>query len=244
MELAQLKVLGRGESGVVYAVSDTEVLKVVKRKKRESVQKWKDTLVHEHAVQEALAALDLAPKVGPLHFEGTSVAYIPMGRIHKTLREMFNDVCDDPNPKTRTKCVGIPLNVQKAVVGVLEKAIAHGFLHQDSHPGNMAIDTQGRVRLIDFGYSVRCDAQCDESLSLSVCDRNQRLMGALYQVIEHMDADTRDASLFYNVIYKLRTNAYVSGAYIKHANDIVVKGLSRAVTQRTKKKKSVRRSVK
>eukprot|EP00386_Alphamonas_edax_P005146 GDKI01016178.1.p1 GENE.GDKI01016178.1~~GDKI01016178.1.p1 ORF type:complete len:366 (+),score=63.00 GDKI01016178.1:63-1100(+) len=96
-----------------------------------------EEMEEEVCVQTYLAGHDIAP-----HVHG---AWMCGGRMYMLMELMYSDIQSLPEtdkhaPRTR-----------KAVMGVYERGLDVGMYQHDPHGGNVAIDLEGRVKLIDFG---------------------------------------------------------------------------------------------
>lgn len=92
-----------------------------------------------------------------------------------------------------------PAHLERKLVGVLEKMIEAGIIHQDCHPGNIGIIGKGpsaRVVLFDFGFSIR---SLDKISHPAIV-----LMSQIYMVIEKYNKTIMYDSYLYDVIYNIR----------------------------------------
>ena len=54
--------------------------------------------------------------------------------------------------------VDIDLIIQRLARVYIHQVMVDGFLHADPHPGNILVDAQGRIIILDFGMVIRIDA--------------------------------------------------------------------------------------
>ena len=203
IDVSRMQLLGAGQYGRVYRLDDKTALKIITKPPKVSMSSWKRAVEKEHAIQTALHHLGIAPGVGKLSFE-TNQATMPMDIIRGSIRSFFNDMCNMPGSRP---CQAIPNPIQKAAIGVLEKAIEHGFIHSDNHLDNIGVNLDGMVTLIDFGFTQQCDKVPD-------CWKLQALEAALYQIIEYMTFNAFVETEFYNVIYLIRQGKYKFGSHM------------------------------
>ena len=62
--------------------------------------------------------------------------------------------------------MGVPIDliIQRLAKIYIHQVLNDGFLHADPHPGNIWVDAQGRIIILDFGMVIRIDAFFKEHL--------------------------------------------------------------------------------
>uniref|UniRef100_A0A0G4I6H0 Protein kinase domain-containing protein n=1 Tax=Chromera velia CCMP2878 TaxID=1169474 RepID=A0A0G4I6H0_9ALVE len=78
------------------------------------------------------------------NFGGRDFGFILMDRVRTT----FGDAIDE----ARSHDLVVTADAQRAVMGIHERFYQLGYFHDDAHLYNHAIDLQGRIRLLDFGF--------------------------------------------------------------------------------------------
>jgi len=108
---------------------------------------------------EAAAASELAENfVGDASFRVPRVDWQRTGRTVLTTERVAGIRVDD---RAALLAAGHRLDdlLSKAAQGFFNQVFRDGFFHADLHPGNMFIDADGAIAVIDFGIMGRLDAQ-------------------------------------------------------------------------------------
>jgi serine/threonine-protein kinase len=142
-----LERLGEGGMGVVYKARDTHLDRVVAIKLLPP-DKVAEPERRRRFVREAKAASSLAhPNIVVIHdiAEEQGVHFLVMEYVAgKTLGELITST-------------GLPsaqvLSCASQIADALAKAHAAGIVHRDLKPGNVIVDDEGRVKLLDFGLA-------------------------------------------------------------------------------------------
>jgi serine/threonine-protein kinase len=144
-------ILGRGAMGVVYSAIDSQLRRRVAIK---TIQKsaLDPELAREYSkrfVREAQAVARLNhPNIVQVHDFGEDgdVAYIVMELIDgRELKSLF-----DANERFEPASI---VRIMTELCGALEFAHRAGVVHRDIKPANVMLDSQGRVKLADFGLA-------------------------------------------------------------------------------------------
>lgn len=228
--LRTLDVLGKGDFGTVSILDAAAaagisgirpdgayVLKEARLKSEDAVEQFR----LECQLNTEIGALGIAPRVYDFWVcekpdgAGTKYGYIVMDRLAAMYRKIFPDTLNDFPPSA---IVNAPKAVQQAVIGVLEVMIMNNYVHHDNHLGNVGFDTEGRVKIFDFGFTKRTPFTSDEQRCIA-------LGYSLYQLIEQMPYEvmTSDDNLFYDTIYLIRQSKYRFGTYMSAVSKKVLK---------------------
>jgi len=132
-------------------------LKQVYRELRASLLGEMDYLREGRAAEEIAANLERDPALSPnlripkIHWETTSRRVLSMEYIEGT---KIND-------RERLEERGVDLEevVRWASGAFLQMMFEDGFFHCDPHPGNLLVDLQGRVAILDFGMNKRIEPE-------------------------------------------------------------------------------------
>lgn len=120
---------------------------------------WLNRFVQE---SKTLAQFESHPNIVSVRdfFEANNTAYMIMNYIEGLTFEQYLNYCGGSIPLSTALDVAIP------VLDAL-RAVHHiGFMHRDISPGNICIDNDGRVILIDFGASRQEMRENSKSLSV------------------------------------------------------------------------------
>lgn len=143
--------LGEGGMGVVYAVTDTVLVRTVamKRARREGGPRAAHTLIAE---ARTLAALD-HPNVVPVHSLGLDTEGSPILVMKRVSGRRWSDLIREGRSLKRD------LHILLEVTDALRFAHARGLLHRDLKPDNIMVGEFGEVYLMDWGCACRIDEQ-------------------------------------------------------------------------------------
>jgi len=151
-----VNVLGKGAMGVVYGGTDPRLNRKVAIKTilksaldEDTAKEYSMRFVRE---AQAVARLNHANIVQVYDFgEEGDVAYIVMEFIKgKELKDFF-----DANERFEIKEA---VHIMGELCEALDFAHEHGIVHRDIKPANVMIDSNGRVKLADFGVARISDA--------------------------------------------------------------------------------------
>src|SRR5580704_5261578 len=142
-----LEKIGEGGMGRVYKARDKNLARLVAIKLVPE-SRLSDTDRRARFVQEAKAASALNhPNIITIHEIGEQDArtFIVMELVDgKPLSELIPRKGMRPTEALR---------IAAQVAGALTAAHAAGIVHRDLKPGNIMVDTQGRVKVLDFGLA-------------------------------------------------------------------------------------------
>ena len=106
---------------------------------------------------EAAAAAELAENfAGDPNFHVPRVDWLRTGRTVLTLERITGIRIDD---KTALLAAGHSIEdlLRKAAAAFFNQVFRDGFFHADLHPGNMFVDADGAIAVVDFGIMGRLD---------------------------------------------------------------------------------------
>jgi ubiquinone biosynthesis protein len=106
---------------------------------------------------EAAAAAELAENfAGDPNFRVPRIDWLRTGRTVMTLERMTGIRIDD---KAALLAAGHDIEhlLRKAAVAFFNQVFRDGFFHADLHPGNMFVDAEGAIVVVDFGIMGRLD---------------------------------------------------------------------------------------
>lgn len=146
-----LRQIGQGSAAVVYEAYDTQLGKRVALKCLRAEGRPEQV---KRLEREAMLATELAhPNIVAIHEVGT--APDPMGTftIHYIAMDYvdgrtFREVLSDPSAGLKEK-----MRILEEVAIAVGYAHSHGVIHRDIKPGNILVDSRGRVALTDFGLA-------------------------------------------------------------------------------------------
>ena len=158
----------------------------------------------------AMAEHNLAPMTVAVWSDGRQ-GMIVMEKMAAVYRDLFPDV-GDSGASAEREIVVPPERVQLSVIGVLERAIERGYVHNDNHGGNIGFDSGGRVVLFDLGFTVK------RSLVHCPNTRNYVLAYSIMQLLEHYPPELKYDTVYYDLLYAIRQTRYDFGSCIRYAN--------------------------
>lgn len=221
-----LKPLGKGDVGIAYMINgvsdikqevypDAEekkyVLKQVQFRKGEdgTFDRDADLFFNETCIGIELGELGIAPRIYECWLcndsKGNEYGFYTMDKIEYIMAYTY------PGNLKRTKFMKLATKeLQQKIIGLLEVMLNANYVHNDNHPGNIGIMSNGEPVLFDFGFALKADHE------LTNDDKLQYLGFALYQIIEQYDKSLMydEDNLFYDLIYLIRQNKYVFGSHI------------------------------
>lgn len=143
-----VETVGVGGMGVVYRAIDTALHRTVALKiLRDDLRAQPHIVARFQREAEATAALD-HPNIVHIYSVGSvgRIPYISMEFVEgQTLGEMIRDHGRLPWPEA--------LRMGRQIAEALGCAHAAHIIHRDIKPGNILVDTQGRVKVTDFGIA-------------------------------------------------------------------------------------------
>ena len=151
--------VGEGRMGVVYKAEDEKLLRPV------ALKVLPPSLVGDEArrrrfLREARAAAAVShPNIGAVHEVGedSGVVFIAMEYVEgKTLGEVIGG---------RALPAEKALDIGRQIAQGLEAAHRAGVIHRDLKPGNVMLQGDGRVRLLDFGVAKLSEPPTEPGLS-------------------------------------------------------------------------------
>jgi len=140
--------LGRGGMGRVYKVFDTKIkekvaLKLIKPEitaDRETIERFRNELKLARKIRhkKVCQMFDLG-EAGETHY--LTMEYVPGEDLKNMIR------------MSRIMSVGAAVNIARQIAEGLAEAHRLGVVHRDLKPGNIMIDREGDVRIMDFGVA-------------------------------------------------------------------------------------------
>jgi aarF domain-containing kinase len=115
--------------------------------------------VHEGTNQDRMAAA----------LQGSAV-YVPKVHWAVTKRKVIATQWIDGIQLAKSPPPVIRKLVPAGVDCFLAQLLKHGFFHSDPHPGNMLVDTDGRLVLIDFGLCAEVDRMDSTAMTKALVD--------------------------------------------------------------------------
>ena len=160
-----------------------------------------------------MAEHNLAPLTVAVWSDGRQ-GMIVMEKMAAVYRALFPDVGASHGGASHVgdSVVVPPERVQLSVIGVLERAIERGYVHNDNHGGNIGFDSGGRVVLFDLGFTVK------RSLVHCPNTRNYVLAYSIMQLLEHYPPELKYHTVYYDLLYAIRQTRYDFGSCIRYAN--------------------------
>jgi eukaryotic-like serine/threonine-protein kinase len=151
-----IRQIGSGGYGAVYLAEDPGLQRQVALK----ILSKPDAKSKQRFVREAITASKLShPNLAVVYEAGETddgTAFIAMQYVNgQTLRDRL---------ATGPISIDETVRIAAQVADVLDEAHRHGIVHRDIKPGNIMIDDQGRVRVLDFGIAK--EIEIDSLLSL------------------------------------------------------------------------------
>ncbi len=139
--------LGAGGMGVVYEARDTQLERTVALKVLPPAYADSDDRRRRFLREARAAAAVTHPHIAAVYEVGedTGQAYIAMELVvGESLAERLNR---GPLP------LGEAIRIAVQVARALKKAHAAGVVHRDLKPGNIMLDEDGQVKVLDFGLA-------------------------------------------------------------------------------------------
>ena len=130
----------RDNAAVYSSAEPGTVVKVITRNPEMDTGVFRESVTREYKIQEALAALDVAPSVGRLKISD-NCANLQMEKVETVGWDEF--ITSSLIQEDIFRCVVV--------------ACANGFIHNDLHVGNIGKTLEGKCLLIDFGFTKKVD---------------------------------------------------------------------------------------
>lgn len=206
-DLKPLEIIGKGEFGETWSLEDNNQMVIKKIKIQNTTEKT--NFFYETEIQKELGYLNIAPKIYDYwicEVNDELYGFILMEKLQIIYRDLFPDRYDPYIEYPKSKLPS--QDIQKAIIGGLEKMIENGYIHNDNHGGNIGISVDGKLKIFDFGFTRKVISRCMH------CNKEQLLGFALYQLIEHLPFEIRNDTLYYDIIYEIRQSIYEFGTYI------------------------------
>jgi tRNA A-37 threonylcarbamoyl transferase component Bud32 len=157
-QLELVELLGRGGMGAVYKARQKELNRLVALKVLPSEKAERDPAFAERFAREARALAQLAhPNIVAVHDFGQAGGhcYLLMEYVDGlNLRQLLQRGTMKPE-----EAVAIVPFICEA----LQFAHQHGIVHRDIKPENILVDTQGRVKIADFGIAKIIGAETERT---------------------------------------------------------------------------------
>jgi predicted Ser/Thr protein kinase len=157
-QLELLELLGRGGMGAVYKARQRELNRLVALKVLPSEKAERDPAFAERFAREARALAQLAhPNIVAVHDFGQAGGhcYLLMEYVDGlNLRQLLQRGTMKPE-----EAVAIVPFICEA----LQFAHQHGIVHRDIKPENILVDSQGRVKIADFGIAKIIGAETERT---------------------------------------------------------------------------------
>ncbi len=169
--------LGKGGSGQVFGVNDTDLQREIAVKFLHP-EASKDVMHMDRFFQEARLTASLEhPNILPVHELGISdggLAYFTMRKAKgSSLADLLAIACGSKHIPEEIQSYNARVNIIIKVCQAIAFAHNQDVIHQDIKPGNIIIGEFGEVVLIDWGTA----KQVNESEEESTSKKRKRLMG-------------------------------------------------------------------
>jgi len=162
--------LGQGGMGTVYEAVDDQLERRVAIK---VTRDWLSPQLQQRFVREAQALARLShPNVVQIYEVGEldGGLFIAMEHIDGQTLSAWQQ-----RPRPWTECLEVYLQAGRG----LQAAHDHGLVHRDFKPANCIMDTQGRVRVLDFGLARDANALTTDELDEGTTEEQRRSGSAL-----------------------------------------------------------------
>lgn len=143
-----LRLLGKGGMGEVYLGEDTFLQRMVAIKELSHSLTYDEGFIQRFRREAQLQARLNHPSIVDLYsfFEERGAYYMVMEYAQgKTLRDLIQEI--GPIPSARS------VSILKQILEALDYAHSMQIIHRDIKPSNIMLDTQDRVKILDFGIS-------------------------------------------------------------------------------------------
>ena len=142
------RLIGRGAMGAVYHAVHSKLDREVAIKLLPAILAAQpDMVARFERAARALARLSHPNIVGLHDFGRTASGHLYMVMEHVTGADLSRLI------RSGNLVVAQALEIIGQVCDALQYAHGHGFVHRDIKPGNILVDTSGRVRIADFGLT-------------------------------------------------------------------------------------------
>ncbi len=155
-----LRLLGKGGVGAVYLAED-EILRRQVAVKVLAKEIASDAEARQRFLREARAMAAVEhPHIVNVHSFGEAE-----GQVYLVMQYVEGETLADRIARQGKLSATDALTVVRQVVDALESAWKMGVVHRDIKPSNILIDTQGNVRVADFGLAQTMDYEDDSTLT-------------------------------------------------------------------------------
>jgi len=156
-----LERLGQGGMGLVYKAEDVNLRRIVALKVLPA-DLADDKVARERLLREAWAASRLShPNIATIYevAEGSGPLFVAMEFVDgQTLAQLM---LDGPLGEQRVLAIGAQ------AADALEAAHQQGVVHRDVKPSNIMLDSDGQVKVVDFGLALQVHSLADETTDLT-----------------------------------------------------------------------------
>lgn len=196
-----VRLIGKGGMGEVYLAEDTKLKRLVALKflaHHLAADNW----AKKHLIKEAQAAARLTHQnICPVYGfeEADGFSFIVMQFVEG------NPLSSHINEKHLNAQQTLPLALQ--LVSAIAHAHSHGVLHRDLKPQNMILDTEGQLKVLDFGLAKVIQEKNAAGEMMSQMSKDDFMAGTVaYMSPEQLRAERLD---FRSDIFSLGLVLYV-----------------------------------
>lgn len=140
--------IGRGGMGTVYEAQDeADGSRVALKVLSPELAQKEDFVKRFHRESKALAGLD-DDRIAHVRFSGAADG-LPFFAMEFIDGLNLEELLDRDGPFTADRALGL---MREAAAGLLAAA-EYGIIHRDVKPTNLLVDTEGRLKIVDFGLA-------------------------------------------------------------------------------------------